>query len=257
MNGTTRPAARNGFRKHSLALALTAGLTTVFGAGVAQAATWDVTVTNLTNGNHFTPLLLTAHDHDTHLFEVGMPASVPMEHMAECGHLAALLGTSEVGGADADTIADPNGGPLAPGMSTNAIIDTTETHLSVVAMVLPTNDAFMGMESQHIPTEAGTYTYYINSYDAGTEGNDETINPLGPGDCSYTEVGMIPVAPNGDNTTGGTGVVVPGTPDTNTNIHVHRGVLGESAGGLGQSDLVSSIHRWQNPVAKITVTVTP
>jgi len=180
-----------------------------------------------------------------------------MEHMAECGHLTALLATPEVGGADADTIADPAAGFLAPGTSTTAMIDTTETHLTVVAMVLPTNDAFMGMESQHIPTEAGTYTYYINSYDAGTEGNDETMNPGGGPACTYTEVGMIPLAPNDDNTTGGTGVVAPGTPDTNTNIHIHRGVLGESDGDLGQSDLVSSIHRWQNPVAKITVTVTP
>jgi len=251
MNGNTRHAARNGFRKHSLALALATGLTTVFGATATQAATWDVTVTNLTNGNHFTPLLLTTHDHDTHLFEVGMPASLPIEHMAECGHLNPLLATTEVGAIDADTIADPAGGLLNPGSNTTAMLVTDETHLTVVAMVLPTNDAFLGL-SQHIPSEAGTYTYYVNAYDAGTEGNDEVLMTAGA--CTYTDTGMMPGAPGMDAGSGGTGV---STSDSNTMIHVHRGVLGDQNATGGNSDLDSTIHRWQNPVAKITVTVTP
>ncbi len=255
MKGNTRPASRTGLRKHALTLALAAGLTTAFGTNIAQAATWDVTVTNLTHGNHFTPLLLTAHDSSMHLFQVGMPAPLPIEHMAECGHLNPLLATAEVGAIDADTIADPAGGVLAPGASTTAMLVTTATNLSVVAMVLPTNDGFLGLESQSIPNAAGTYTYYVNAYDAGTEGNDETL--MTSGACAYTDVGMMPGAPGGDAGTNGTGVVVPGSADTNTNIHVHRGVLGDQNPTGGNSDLVSSIHRWQNPVAKITVTVTP
>ncbi len=251
MNGNTHTATRSGFRKHSLTLALAAGLTATFGAGMAQAATWDVTVTNLTHGNHFTPLLLTAHAHDAPIFEVGTAASLPMEHMAECGHLAPLLASAEVGAADADTIANPAGGLLAPGLNTTAMLVTTETHLTVVAMVLPTNDAFLGL-SQHIPTEAGTYTYYVNAYDAGTEGNDEVL--MTSGACSYTDIGMMPGAPGGDAGMNGSGVT---SSDTNTTIHVHRGVLGDQDPVAGNSDLNSSIHRWQNPVAKITVTVTP
>ncbi len=252
MTGNTRSTARNGFRKHTLALALTTSLTTAFAANVTQAATWDVTITNLTNGNHFTPLLVTAHDHDTHLFQVGMPAALPIEHMAECGHLDPLLATPEVGAIDADTIANPATGLLAPGASTTAMLVTTETHLSVVAMVLPTNDAFLGLESQHIPSEAGTYTYYVNAYDAGTEANDEVLMTAGA--CSYTDSGMMPGAPGMDAGMNGTGVA---TTDSNTMIHVHRGVLGDQDATGGNSDLDSTIHRWQNPVAKITVTVTP
>jgi hypothetical protein len=233
----------------------------IFASSQLSAAQWDVTVTNLTHGNHFTPLLLTAHDHDTHIFQVGEAASIPMEHMAECGHLAALLETAEVGPVDDDTITDPAGGVLSPGTSTTAMImtnDAMKSHLSIVAMILPTNDGFVGMDSQHIPAEAGTYTYYLNGYDAGTEGNDETINPNGPESCTYTEIGMIPIAPGGDADTGGTGVVTPGDPDTNPNIHIHRGILGEAdATTGGRSDLINSIHRWQNPVAKVVVTVTP
>ncbi|NOX92986.1 MAG: hypothetical protein GXP18_11215 [Gammaproteobacteria bacterium] len=252
MNRNTRSMARNGFRKHSLALALAAGFTTALAAGAAQAATWDVTITNLTNGNHFTPLLVTAHDSDTHLFQVGMPASLPIEHMAECGHLDPLFLTPEVGAADADTIDNPATGLLAPGTSTSAMLVTTETHLSIVAMVLPTNDAFLGLESQYIPSEAGTYTYYVNAYDAGTEANDEML--MTAGECAYTDSGMIPGAPGMDAGMNGTGVA---TADSNTMIHVHRGVLGDQDETGGTSDLNSTIHRWQNPVAKITVVVTP
>lgn len=252
MTENTRSTARNGFRKHSLALALTASLTTAFAASATQAATWDVTITNLTNGNHFTPLLVTAHDHDTHLFQVGMPAALPIERMAECGLLNPLLATPEVGATDADTIANPAAGLLTPGASTTAMLVTTETHLSVVAMVLPTNDAFLGLESQHIPSEAGTYTYYVNAYDAGTEANDEVLMTAGA--CSYTDSGMMPGAPGMDAGMNGTGVA---TADSNTMIHVHRGVLGDQDATGGNSDLDSTIHRWQNPVAKITVTVTP
>jgi len=252
MNGNTRTAVGNGFRKHSLALALGASLVAAFGATAAQAATWDVTVSNLTNGNHFTPLLVTAHDNNTHLFEVGMPASLPIEHMAECGHLNPLLATTEVGAIDADTIANPNMGVLAPGTSTTAMLVTTQTHLSVVAMVLPTNDAFLGLEAQQIPTAAGTYTYYVNAYDAGTEANDEML--MTSGACAYTDSGMMPGAPGMDAGTNGTGAA---GVDSNSNIHVHRGVLGDQDATGGNSDLNSSIHRWQNPVAKITVTVTP
>jgi len=252
MNGNTCSTARNGFRKHSLALALVAGFTTT---GVAQAATWEVTITNLTNGNYFAPLLVTAHPHDTHLFEVGMPASPPLEHMAECGHLMPLLLTPAVGSADADTKANPAGGPLAPGMSTTTTLDTTETHLSVVSMIMPANDAFLGLESQHIPDDAtATYTYYVNAYDAGTEANDEVLRIGDGANCLPTDSGILSSTAGMGLGLNGTGVA---TADSNTNIHVHRGVLGDQDDTGGTSDLNSTIHRWQNPVARITVTVTP
>jgi len=239
---------RYSFKKNLLVLSVCLGF-----ASTASSADWEVKITNLTHGNHFTPLLVTAHDHDTHLFKVGEAASTAIEHMAECGHLDPLLSTSEVGVADADTIANPASGVLAPGITTTAMITTSETHLSVVAMVLPTNDGFMGLESQHIPDEAGTYTYWVNAYDAGTEANDEILAASGS-TCTYTDSGMMPGAPGADAGIGATGVA---STDSNSNIHVHRGVLGDDSLTDGKSDLVNTIHRWQNPVAKIVVTVTP
>ncbi len=54
----------------------------VLAVGQALAAKKiTVTVKNLTNGLYFTPLLITAHDGDTHLFEVGEPASYALQAM--------------------------------------------------------------------------------------------------------------------------------------------------------------------------------
>jgi len=223
-------------------------------ATAANAATWEISVQNLTHGNHFTPLFLQAHDNNTQLFSVGGKASAPVELMAECGDTSLLVTAAGTGNFKNN----PVPGFLNPGATTNTVINTAltgETHLSVVAMILPTNDAFIGLESQLIPTTAGTYTYYLNGYDAGTEENDEVLNPAGPTNPCTSVLPGMPGAPGKDADTLASGV---STADTNTNIHVHRGVLGEAkVDALGISDLVNHIHRWQNPVAKVVVTVTP
>lgn len=215
----------------------------------ANAAEWDISITNLTHGNHFTPLLVSAHGSNMHLYQTGESASTSLQAMAECGDISALV--TDLGTA-ADIVENPAEGFLAPGMSTTTMLEPAmdHTNLSIVAMLLPTNDAFVGMNSMAIPTAAGTYTYYLNAYDAGTEANNELLDTSG---CAAGMAG-IPGAPGMDAGSNGTGVT---TGESNTMIHVHRGVLGDSDANAGISDLDSSVHRWQNPVAKVTVTVTP
>jgi len=212
------------------------------------AADIDVTLTNLTHGSHFTPLLVSAHDESTHLFQTGMAASASLRLMAECGDISML--STDLGGADADTIENPAAGLLAPGASTTAMLmtGTDNHHLSLVAMILPTNDGFVGVDSLHIPTTAGSYTYYLNAYDAGTEANDELL----PGTMCAPGVAGIPAAPGMDGGTGGSGTAMA---DTNMTVHIHRGVLGDTNSAGGISDLDSTVHRWQNPVAKLVITV--
>ena len=50
----------------------------------------------------------------------------------------------------------------------------------------------------------------------------------------------------------GTGVT---TEEQNTTVHIHRGALGDDMADGGISDLNNTVHRWLNPVAKVTVTV--
>ena len=218
--------------------------------GLSFAGQFSVSVKNLTNGITFTPLLITAHDGDTYLFKTGEPASAALQAMAEGGDISGLLAL--VGGADKDTVADPSGGLLGPGQSTGSVfLDTgrraRNKYLSIVAMLLPTNDAFVGLDSLRIPLVPGKYRYPLLGYDAGTEVNDERITGGGaPGAAG------IPAAPGGDGGVNGTGVT---DIETNTTVHVHRGVIGDDDPEGGKSDLDSSIHRWLNPVAEVIIEV--
>lgn len=212
-----------------------------------SAADLEISITNLTHGNHFTPILITAHDDTSHLFQAGEMASPALQKMAEGGAIAdlaaAAMGNNEI------TVENPAMGLLAAGAKTSAIMLDTQalTHLSIVAMVLPTNDAFIGLDAWEIPTTPGTYTLNINAYDAGTEANDEIINGGGmPGTPG------IPAAPGGDGGTNGTGVM---DSSSNTRVHIHPGVLGDTDTAGGMSDLDSRIHRWLNPVARVVVVV--
>ena len=223
---------------------------TSFAVCQAYGAEFSVTVKNLTHGTWFTPLLITAHDRHTDLFETGEPASEALQAMAEGGNISGLLGY--VDGRGADSVANPAGGLLAPGaVVPDVFFDTDRSrnrYLSIVAMLLPTNDGFVGLDSLRIPKIPGTYTYYLNGYDAGTEANDELINIDGgtPG------VPGIPAAPGGDAGTGGSGAA---GPDPNAAVHIHPSVVGDTDPVGGISDLNGAIHRWQNPVAEVIIEV--
>lgn len=221
----------------------------IFASSQVQAQNLSITVTNLTQGLHFTPLITSAHTSDNHIFMVGTAASPELQTMAEGGDISGLL--TMLSNADANSNDNPAGGLLAPGTSTTYALtnDIDNTHLSMTAMVLPSNDGFVGLDSWEIPTEAGTYTIMLNAYDAGTEANNELI--IGGAGGAPGVLG-IPAAPSGGSGTGGTGVT---DTESNTMIHIHRGALGDDDMDGGTSDLNNSIHRWLNPVAKLTVTI--
>ena len=233
-------------KRNAIAAALLAASATLPAA--VQAQSLSVEITNLTHGIYFTPLLVAAHVGDSHLFDVGSPASASLQAMAEGGDISGLI--SDVAGIGATYIDNPAAGLLGPGASVTTDLDTTgtaNTQLSVVAMMLPTNDGFVGLNAITLPTEPGVYTYYLNAYDAGTEANDEIINGAGaPGEPG------IPAAPGGDGGTGATGAA---GVDANPNVHIHRGALGDSDPNGGVSDLDSTIHRWLNPIARLVLTV--
>ena len=214
----------------------------------ANAVDFDVQITNLTNGITFTPFLVAAHPAGNNLFTTGQPASANLQAMAEGGSIAGL--EADVNTLGATVIADPAGGMLAPATSTTFNMNTdgtTNDRLTLVAMLLPTNDAFAGLNAVEIPTAPGTYRFDVPAYDAGTEANDELLTGGGaPG------VPGMPGDPGMMAGTGGTGAA--GT-DANPNVHIHRGALGDTDAAAGTSDLDSRVHRWLNPVIRVTITV--
>ncbi|MEY8200961.1 MAG: spondin domain-containing protein [Colwellia sp.] len=223
-----------------LALALASSTT--------MAQELSITVTNLTQGLYFTPVITAAHTSDNHIFTASDMASVELQAMAEGGDISGLV--SILTNADANINENPAAGLLAPAMSASFDLanDSANTHLSLAAMVLPSNDGFVGLDSWKIPEEVGTYTVFLNAYDAGTEANNELR-----GSGALGEAGM-PVPPPLDPLLGinGTGVT---DMESNNKVHIHRGSLGDSDMSAGTSDINNSVQRWLNPIAKLTITV--
>ena len=230
-------------KKHLTALAVISCLSTA----PAMAQDLDIKITNLTNGIYFTPFLVAAHDSSSHLFMKGSTASSSLQAMAEGGDITGL--STDIQASAGNVVENPAGGLLAPGTNTSFMLMSNDGNdqLSLTAMMLPTNDGFVGADSIELPSTKGTYTYYLNAYDAGTEANDELITGGGaPG------VAGIPADPGAHVGTGGTGVAMT---DNNTMIHIHRGNLGDSNASGDASDLDNTVHRWLNPVAELVITI--
>jgi len=216
----------------------------------ALATEFKVEITNLTNANYFTPLIVSSHSRSVDMFELAEPATAALQAIAEGGDVSAMQTALEQSGADVAIADTPTGAPvLAPGETASATVDSNRLNrrLSLAAMILPTNDAFVGLDSINL-RYVFSKTYFLYGYDAGTEANNELLNVPGGG---APGVLGIPGDPSGLSGSGGTGVA---TADTNTTVHIHRGIIGDSDLFGGASDLDSSAHRWQNPVAKVVIT---
>lgn len=231
-----------------LSVGLSAAILSTSFASVASAADLSIEIENLTRSTFFTPLVVAAHPAGTSLFELGEVASSEIQSIAEGGDTSGAETLLTGIGATQDN--NPASGLLAAGESTTATLNTDGTAnvlLSIASMVLPTNDGFVALNAIEIPSTAGTYVYYARAYDAGTEANDEIVGSGTPGQAGFPAPGPVAATLG----TGGTGV----TASAEGFIHVHRGVLGDTDAAGGESDIDSTLHRWLNPVAKITLTV--
>jgi len=232
-------------KKTLIALAISA-------VSIASASAQDLTInfTNLTHGSHFTPLLFGAHSADQHLFQIATNASENLQAMAEGGSISALV--DDLTALNADVISSPPpGGETAPGQTVTFDLTTQalNTRLSMTAMVLPSNDGFVGLDALAIPATPGTYTYYLNAFDAGTEANDEVFAGMAGGEPGAAGFPADPLKKQGANATGVTNT------ENNTTVHIHRGVIGDTDVMGGSSDMDSRIHRWLNPVARLVIEV--
>jgi hypothetical protein len=224
------------------------GLLLAFLATPAAGAELDVSVTNMTSGIYFTPLLVGAHTEQDHLFTAGEAASSSLEIMAECGDISELV--ADLSAVGADTLVNPAEGLLAPGATATGKLMTSRhnRYLSLVAMLLPTNDGFVGLDSLPIPRASGTYIYDLYGFDAGTEINDEILFTESC-DASTPGIPGDPPELGGQN---GTGVAAF---ETNLTVHIHPGNVGDLDDAGGPSDLSSAYHQWHNPVARLVITV--
>ena len=217
--------------KRSIAKMAMAALLGVVGlpsdlAATSSGKTYKVTVTNLTRSQSFTSILVVSHRFAPNLlFVPGETASPELAMLAEGGHTepleTALSGNPRV--KDTATSA----GLLDPGDSTTIEVQGQigQGRISLAAMLIPTNDAFLAAQNVRLPRGYEKVTIVVPAYDAGSEPNDEKCLSI-PG----------PVC-------GGEGVS-PG--DGEGHVHVHAGIH-------GIEDLAADAYDWRNPVATISI----
>lgn len=187
---------------------------------------YDVTITNITRGQSFTPIAVVTHKPRISLFTPGAPAISEIATMAESGDLGPLL-TLAAGLPGLVGPVAASDGLLEPGATTTIRVrrDNRFRRISVVAMLIPTNDTFVGINTVVAPRGRSALHLSAIAYDAGSEVNDEDCNNI-PG----------PVC-------GGIGA---GDDDGEGYVHVSGGIQ-----GIGS--LEASERDWRNPVANVTI----
>lgn len=213
-----------------LGLALILGVSTIASAnGYQNGHNYEVTITNVTKGQVFSPPVLVTHKRSISLFEAGTKASAELAMVAEDGNggpLANVLsGLSQVFEAQATSA------PILPGMSATYLISGHDRFdaVSIVAMLVNTNDAFMALDSERLPRSRGSFrTIEVGAYDAGSEGNNEN--------CAFVPGPACPAdSGNARSVT-----------DAEGYVYIHNGVH-------GIADLAPAAYDWRNPVAIVTV----
>ena len=199
----------------------------VFAEQSSRETTYSVSITNISKGVQFTPLLNVTHSRNVSLFEVGEVASQGLADIAEGGATEGLA--AEVMSADQSAMTVATQGLLNPGQTAELeIVGDRSQRFSMAAMLLPTNDAFVALNAVELPQRRrSSVTYYATVYDAGSETNDEyCVNIPGP------RCGGAPFSPEDK----GEGYVYP------------------SPGIHGEGDLSQSTYDWHGPVAKVVIT---
>ncbi|MCL1141035.1 spondin domain-containing protein [Shewanella pneumatophori] len=194
---------------------------------------YTISVTNLTANQPMSPIAVVTHAADSLLWTSGESASLALETLAESGDASGL--TDETGITELVSGA----GILMPGASEEislSLDSTSIADLSVVTMLVNTNDAFAGFTGYDLSSLAvdESMVFRVITYDAGTEANSEAKGTIpGPAD-------------------GGEGFNA--TRDDSNKVHAHPGVI-SSDDGLSDSILDAS-HRFDNPTLLIKISRT-
>lgn len=197
----------------------------------AVTYTFQLEITNLTNAQPLSPVAFVMHSEEL-LWEIGQTASTSLEDLAESGANQAVRDLSFV-------MAEVTGdSPIGPG--TTATVSLTfeqnpeDKMISVATMLVNTNDAFTGITGANIGGMAAgdSQTFIVGAYDAGTEANSEMAGTI-PGPADMGE---------------GTNVAR----DDVDIVTRHSGVVSVDDGLT--TSVLTEAHRFDNPVARITLT---
>lgn len=193
--------------------------------------TYEVTVTNTTptNGTDpgsqpLSPPLLVVHNRRADVWSAGEPASHVVAAIAEDANNApAEQLLSQVRGVK--SVATGEGGPIFSGQSATYTIEARpHQRLSLVSMLVNTNDGFTGLDSVRIGRNHRGFETV--AYDAGSEANNQLKSHI-PGPCC--------------------GNPFVRDPEGNL-ISKHAGIQS----GVGELD--PAVYGWEGAAAKIEIT---
>lgn len=211
---------------------------------VSSDAQFEVTITNLTLAQPLSPAAVIMHRRGYNSFVDGETASADIEQLAEGGDNAPLLGSARA--ANQHVSSGSTAGPVPPQSRSDSVTldvptaDLADLQLSVVTMLVHTNDAITGANAFDVSGMAvGESRVVVGpSWDSGTEANTETgISMPGPD-------------------FGGEGFNA-ARDDSIDSVRIHAGVVtgASTAFGLASSDLEDR-HRFLNPTSRIAISRT-
>ena len=185
-----------------------------------------VSVTNISR-QILSPVVVAAHTRDVSIFKLGTAASPELAGLAEDALFMPLEGALKTtdGVGDVGLIFGVNG-PILPGETASIEVEAfgRASLISLVSMLVTTNDAFAGLNSVRAPN-TGIGSHRAIAYDAGSEANTELCAHIPGPPCGNAEVSPDDM-PEGF-------------------IYVHPGIRGDGD--------VSLDTDWRNPVAMIMI----
>ncbi len=190
---------------------------------------YRITVENLTPATQpgasqpLSPIIVATHTPRFHVYKIGRYASVELRQEAEDAVDAPLVSWLNSQTLVLDVA--KGDGVILPGQSASVTIQAAPGfhRLSLVSMLVNTNDAFAGLDGVRLP-RTGKKVVYAYAYDAGTEKNTESVDHI-PGPCCGHPFVRVP---------------------THERIRMHEGIT-------GRGDLDPTIYNWDGPVARITI----
>jgi hypothetical protein len=206
-----------------------------------DARMYEITITNLTTGQTFSPPIFATHTGSANVFMQGKKASEGIRLIAEQGSNSTLAtalrgapGVSRVVAGDMPV--HRIGGPGSIMQTFMIEADGSANWLSMAAMLICTNDGFVGLNSVKLPDAMTSVVYYARGYDAGTEVNNQLYTYLGD---PCVQVGPVKVDPDGINMrTPEDGVIMP-----------HHGIVAN----VGDQGKNAEAYGWPEPAAKIII----
>lgn len=228
----------------AICLLMSLALASIVSADSSDKRTYQVTVVNLTEGQWFTPPVIATHEKEFRLFERRQAATFEVKEIAENGNLQPMIDslTDNKWVSDFQVAVAGDPPPLMPKGLVTIEITANSDHdvLSMVSMLICTNDGFGGTDSMRLPKRVGASRIsQVRGWDAGTEINTEDFADIVP---------PCPALTGAETTDTGTGISNPDLAENGV-IKRHRGVN-------GGNDLIPAIHDWTGATGVIVVTRT-